>query len=129
MRKTKTFPWDGADHIRTEADVIAELDVALQEEDPCVIALTLDDICRSEAMATIAPDAVLPRTSLQKAMSRNGELELGTLLSVVHALGLRLRAESATEESPGFATASQQAEQRRSARPTRIFRRLAVARK
>ena len=92
MRKTETFPWDGADHIRTEADVIAELDVALQEEAPCVIALTLDDICRSDAMSRVAPNQ---RENLQAAISVNSDLKLGAVLDVVRALGLRLRVESA----------------------------------
>ena len=129
MGRTETFPWDGADNLRTEEDVIACLEVALGEDDPRVIALALDDICRSEVMARVAPDAALPRASLQKAMSANGELEFGAVLSVVRALGLRLRAESVTAASPGHDAGSQQAKSRRSARPTRIFRRPAVARK
>lgn len=126
MGKTKTFPWDGADHIRTEADVIANLEVALQEEDPCVIALTLDDICRSEAMSRLAPTQ---RENLQGTISVNSDLKLGAVLDVVRALGLRLRVESATVASPGCDTESETAELRRSAGPRRIFRRLAVDRK
>lgn len=93
MRKTRTFPWDGADDIRTETDVIADLDVALQEEDPCVIALTLDDICRSDAMSRVAPTQ---RENLQAAISVGSDLKLGAVLDVVRALGLRLRVESAS---------------------------------
>lgn len=126
MGKTKTFPWDGADGIRTEADVIAEMDVALQEEDPCVIALTLDDICRSEAMSRLAPTQ---RENLQGAISASSDLKLGAVLDVVRALGLRLRVESATVASPGCDTEPETAELRRSARPRRIFRRLAVDRR
>ena len=129
MGRTETFPWDGADNLRTEEDVIACLEVAFEEDDPRVIALALDDICRSGVMARVAPDAPLPRASLQKAMSANGELEFGAVLSVVRALGLRLRAESVAAASPGHDAGSQQAKSRRSARPTRIFRRPAVARK
>lgn len=90
--KTRTIPWDGADDIRTEADVIADLDVALQEEGPHVIALTLEDICRSDAMSRVAPSQ---RQNLQRAISVNSDLRLGAVLDVVRALGLRLRVESA----------------------------------
>ena len=123
MKRTRTSPWDGAEDIRTEADVIAELDVALQEEDPCVIALTLDDICRSEAMSRMAPTQ---RESLRRAVSVDSDLKLGVVLDVVRALGLRLRVESATAASPGCDTESETAGLRRSARPKRILRRLAV---
>lgn len=91
MGKTKTFPWDGADDLRTEEDVIADLDVVLQEEDQCVIALTLNDICRSDAMSQVAP---AQREDLQRAISVS-DLKLGAVLDVVRALGLRLRVESA----------------------------------
>ena len=126
MSRTKTLPWDGADHIRAEADVIANLDVALQEEDSSVIALTLDDICRSEAMPRMAP---AQRENLQRAISVGSDLKLGAVLDVVRALGLRLRVESATAASPGCDTEPQPGELRRSARPKRIFRRLAVDRR
>jgi len=125
MRRTRTFPWDGADGIRTEADVIANLDAAVQEEDPCVIALTLDDICRSEAMSRVAPTQ---RENLRGAISVDGDLELGAVLDVVRALGLRLRVESAAVVSPGCDTESATGELRWSARPRRIFQRLATVR-
>lgn len=129
MARTKTFPWDGADNLCTEEDVVACLEVAFEEDDPRVIALALDDICRSEAMARAAPDASLPRASFHRVISTGCELEFGAVLSVVHALGLRLRAEPATVVATGCDTESEPGELRRSARPTRIFRRLAVARK
>lgn len=128
MARTKTFPWDGADNLRTEEEVIACLEVAFEEDDPRVIALVLDDICRSEAMARVAPDASLPRAALHRVISTGCELEFGAVLSVVHALGLRLRAEPDTMVAPGCET-EPQPKLRRSARPTRIFRRPAIARR
>jgi probable addiction module antidote protein len=43
-------------------------------------------------MTTVARESGLGRESLYKALSKDGNPELGTVLKVVAALGLRLRA-------------------------------------
>ena len=43
-------------------------------------------------MGQVAREAGLGRESLYKALSRNGNPELATMLRVIQALGLRLRA-------------------------------------
>jgi probable addiction module antidote protein len=89
-RKLRTYPWDPAEHIKTEKDVVAYLDAALEDGDPAVIAAVLGHIARSRGMTEIAKKAGMGRESLYKALSKKGNPGLGTLLKVVHALGYRL---------------------------------------
>jgi probable addiction module antidote protein len=89
--KVKTSRWDMADNIKTEKDVIAYLDAALEDGDPTLIAAVLGDIARSKGMSRIAKKTGLGRESLYKALSREGNPELMTVLKVMHALGLKLK--------------------------------------
>ena len=89
----ETRPWDAAEHLETEEDMIAYLDAALEDGDPAVILAVLGDIARAKGMAQIAREAGLGRESLYKALSPNGNPEFATILKVVAALGLRLHVE------------------------------------
>jgi probable addiction module antidote protein len=57
-----------------------------------VVAAALGDIARAKGMTQVARDTGLGRESLYKALSPDGNPELSTLLKVVAALGLQLRA-------------------------------------
>ena len=94
-RRTKTFPWDAADHLGTEEERIAYLNAALEEDDPLLVAAVLDDIARSKGMEKIVAEAGLA-IPVSGEPSANGSPELETVLKVVRALGLRLRAAPAT---------------------------------
>lgn len=96
MAKTITFPWDPADHLKTDDDMAAYLEAALQEGDPALIAAALGDIARAKGMSQVARQAGLGRESLYKALSSTGNPEFGTILKVVAALGLQLHAKPAT---------------------------------
>jgi probable addiction module antidote protein len=52
----------------------------------------LGDIARGKGMSQIARETGLGRESLYKAFSPDGNPEFSTVLKVVRALGLRLRA-------------------------------------
>ena len=95
MAKTKTKPWDPAEHLKTEKDMVAYLEAALENDDPALVAAVLGDIARAKGMTDIAREAGLGRESLYKALSREGNPEFSTVLKVVRALGLRLHATAA----------------------------------
>lgn len=95
MAKTRTRPWDAAEHLKTEEDMAAYLEAALQEGDSALVAAALGDIARAKGISQIARDTGLGRESLYKALSPEGNPELGTVLKVVRALGLRLHAATA----------------------------------
>jgi probable addiction module antidote protein len=90
VRKIRTYPWDPARHIKTEKDVVAYLDAALEDGDPAIIAEVLGDIARSRGMAQIAKKTGLGRESLYKSLSKEGKPGLTTLVKVLNALGYRL---------------------------------------
>ncbi len=92
MAKTKTKPWDAADHLESRGDIAAYLEAALEDGDPALVAAALGDIARAKGMTEVAREAGLGRESLYKALSAGGDPELGTVLRVVRALGLKLRA-------------------------------------
>ena len=99
MSKTVTIPWDPADHLKTEEDMVAYLEAALEEGDPALITAALGDIARAKGMSQVAREAGLGRESLYKALSSTGNPEFGTILKVVAALGLQLHATPATVKS------------------------------
>ena len=90
----ETLPWDAADHLKTEEDMTAYLNAALEEGDPVLVLAVLGDIARAKGMAQIARTAGLGRESLYKALSPTGNPEFATILKVVDALGLRLQVQT-----------------------------------
>ena len=62
---------------------------AFETNDPVFIADALGVIARARGMSQIARETGLSRESLYRALSVDGNPELGTLLQVLHALGLR----------------------------------------
>jgi probable addiction module antidote protein len=94
MAKTQTKTWDITDHLKTEADMVAYLDAALEEGDASLIAAALGDIARAKGMSQIAKDTGLGRESLYKTLSPTGNPEFATVLKVMGALGLQFHAGS-----------------------------------
>ena len=94
MKKEKLSAWDAADHLKTEADMEAYLEAALEENDTALIAAALGDIARAKGMTEVAKKAGLGRESLYKSLSAQGNPELSTVLKVIHALGLKLQVRS-----------------------------------
>ena len=97
MGNTRTRPWDPAEHLETEEDMAAYLNVALEDGDLGIIMATLGDIARARRMSVVARETGLGRESLYKSLSTDGNPEFATVLKVVSALGLRLRVTAAPE--------------------------------
>lgn len=98
MAETITTPWDPAEHLKTDVDMAAYLEAALEESDPQLVAAALGDIARAKGMTQVARDAGLGRESLYKALSPAGNPEFATILKVISALGLQLHATPADVE-------------------------------
>ena len=92
MTKIATKRWDPAEHIRDDADVAAYIEAALEDGDHRVLAAVLGDIARAKGMTQVARETGLGRESLYKSLSPEGNPEFSTVLRVLKALGIRLRA-------------------------------------
>jgi probable addiction module antidote protein len=92
MSKTRTKSWDAVDHLKSDEEITAYLEAALEDGDPALVAAALGDIARAKGMTEIAREAGLGRESLYKALSPGGNPEFATILKVIRALGLRLHA-------------------------------------
>src|SRR5207244_13128627 len=94
VSRTKTTPYDVAEHLRTPAEMAAYLDAWLEEapDDAAGIARALGEIARAKGMTQVAKDAGLSRESLYRALGGDGNPILATVLKVVRALGVKLQA-------------------------------------
>lgn len=97
MKKIKTRIFDTSEFLSSEADMAAYLEAALAEGDPSVVVQAIGAIAKARGMTQIAKSTGLPRESLYRALSPEGNPEFTTVLKIVKALGLRLHAEPAVK--------------------------------
>ena len=86
----KVIPFDPAEHIETEEDILYYLEAAMEGNDPRHIASALGDVARSKGMSEIARKTGLGRQALYTALSESGNPTLETLTAILGALGLEL---------------------------------------
>lgn len=90
-------PFDAAEYLDNE-EVIAEyLNIALADENTDVFLVAVSDVARARGMAQIAQASGLGRESLYKALAPGAKPRFDTVLRVIHALGINLRAQPAAE--------------------------------
>jgi probable addiction module antidote protein len=95
--KTKTVPFDVAEHLRTPEEMALYLDACIAESDgdAAFIAKALGDVARAQGMSKVARDAGVSRESLYKALSGERSPDFATILKVTRALGVQLHATAA----------------------------------
>jgi probable addiction module antidote protein len=86
----ETRPFDAANYLETEEDILYFLEAAMEGNDAKHIASALGDVARSKGMTEIAKKSGLGRQALYNALSENGNPTLETLVAVLGALGLEL---------------------------------------
>ncbi len=93
MGTVKLRKWDTVEHLKTEEDMVLYLQACMDEagDEAAFIAAALGDIARARGMSQLAKDTGLGRESLYKALSGEGNPSFGTILKVMHALGLKLQ--------------------------------------
>ena len=98
MERTQTRSRNMPRRFETGEDMVAHLEAAFEEDDIGSISAALGDIARArpKGMRNVAEATGLGRESLYKSLSPTGNPELATVLKVMRALGLRLRATSAS---------------------------------
>lgn len=91
-RVKETFSrWDAAEYMKSDQDMAAYLKACLDEspDDPGLVIAAIGDIARARGMVQLAKETGLTREGLYKALSKNGNPSLGTVLKVLKALGLK----------------------------------------
>jgi probable addiction module antidote protein len=95
----KTTKWDVTEHLDSEEAIFGYMNAAFEDGDPALIAAAIGDVARARGMTKIARDAGLSRESLYRALGVGGNPEFATVLKVLHALGIQLKAEPAHDEN------------------------------
>jgi probable addiction module antidote protein len=91
----KLTKFDVVDYLKND-EVIAEyITAAIEENDPDFLLQALNDVARARGMGNIAALSGLGRESLYKALSPGAKPRFDTIMKVMQALGLRLKAEAA----------------------------------
>ena len=92
MKAIKLRPWDSAEHLKTEEEMVLYLEACLEDGDAALIVHALGVIAKARGMTQLARDTGLSRESLYKALSGEGNPEFATVMKVVKALGFQLHA-------------------------------------
>ena len=91
--------WDASDYIKTGEDVRGLLRAATDEDpgDGSVIRAVLRYIARTQNVSALTRRTGISWSTINEALSEDGNPTLATLLRVTGALGLRLRLEAIDE--------------------------------
>lgn len=93
----RTTPYDTADYLDSQEAIAAYIEAVLEDGDPALLTHALGVVARARGMSQIARETGLSRENLYRALGRDGNPELGTVVRVLRALGLRLSAVPAGE--------------------------------
>lgn len=91
-RVKETFaPYDTADYLKTDEDMVGFLEACMEEagDDAAFIASALGTIARARGMTKLAEETGLTREGLYKALSKDANPSFATILKVMRALGLK----------------------------------------
>ena len=90
MKTKKATKWDSSEFLKTEEDIAAYLNAALEDGDTSVIAAALGDVARAKGMTQLAKETGITRDGFYKALSPTGNPSFDTVQKVVKAFGLRM---------------------------------------
>ncbi len=88
----KVTTYNPFDYFETEEEEIAYLNAAFADDDPRVSVVAVGYLAKKRGMASVAEKANLSRENLYRALSGEHNPAFGTMMKVVHALGIELRA-------------------------------------
>lgn len=86
----KTTAYDTADYLDSQAAIVAYLQVAFKEGDAADIRAALSNVARARGMTGLSKETDVAREALYKALGKDGNPTLDTLLAVTRALGIKL---------------------------------------
>lgn len=99
MKRKASISHDKAlvEELRDDPEFAAEyLRAAIEDTDePKVLLLALRQVAEARGVAKVAKAAGVERESLYRALSKNGNPRLSTLVAVARAIGLKVTVEAA----------------------------------
>ncbi|MGN8022072.1 addiction module antidote protein [Phyllobacterium sp. 22229] len=93
----KLSPYDTAHHLDSEEMIKEYLAATCEDGTPAEIARALGTIARARGITELSQKTGLPRQTIYKALSGEGNPELATITKVADALGLQLKIVPATK--------------------------------
>jgi probable addiction module antidote protein len=87
---TKTFPFDIAEHLKTDTDICGFLAEVAATGDESDIIHALSIAARAKGMSEVARLSGVTRASLYKSLADGGNPRFDTISKVTKALGCRL---------------------------------------
>lgn len=89
--ETQAPMFDVADYLDTPEELVAYLNAALEDGDERVLLAAMMDVIKARGgVAKIAKETGLSREAIYKALSRDGNPRLSSMVAVLHALELDL---------------------------------------
>lgn len=82
--------FDAAEHLDTEEAQTEFLNDALESGDAAYISHAIGVVARAKGMADIAEKTGIKRQQLYRALDKNGNPTLETLMKVLDAMGIKL---------------------------------------
>ncbi len=86
----KTTAYDTADYLNSEKAIVAYLKLAFEEGDAADIRVALGNVAKARGMTGLSKETGVAREALYKALGKDGNPTLDTLLAVTRALGIKL---------------------------------------
>nr|WP_314260086.1 addiction module antidote protein [uncultured Devosia sp.] len=86
----ETFEYDSAELLDSEEAIVEYLTMASEDGDPQLIARALGVVARARGMTDLSRETGLGRAALYRALSGEGNPELGTIAKVASALGFKI---------------------------------------
>lgn len=87
--------FDMTDYLQSDEDIAEYLNQVLEDGDTDELIRALGVIAKAKGMTQLAKDSGLGRESLYKALAPGAKPRYDTVLKVIKALGIKLRAEAA----------------------------------
>jgi probable addiction module antidote protein len=90
----KAATFKTADYLKTQKDIVAYLNAALEDGEPAVLLEALRNVAQAKGgMGALAKAAGVSRESLYRTLSRRGNPKIDTIMELLKVLGLKLTIE------------------------------------
>ncbi len=92
MSKTARLPYDAAEFLDTEDDVVAYLNAAIEDGDAGLVVHALRNVARQRATSLKPGSSIaVDLQAVERALSEPGPVQLAPVLVAIKALGVKVQ--------------------------------------